>query len=280
MSSAPEWATASGDAWAERWREVDEALGDLAPKLHSAILAAAPEGGFRALDIGCGAGSTTLALAQDRSDASIIACDLSPALVEVARERTAGHSAVQVVLGDAEQVALGEGPFDLFFSRHGVMFFDDPVRAFRSLAQAASPGAALVFSCFRAWAENPWASELATAAAGRPLPPPGREPSGFAFADPDYVRQILSAAGWTDAQAQAVEFRYVAAGGEEAVERAMAFLSEIGPASRAVRSLPESERGCASLRMRDVIERHFDGRRVAFAAAAWVWSATKAPGPQ
>ena len=69
--------------------------------------------------------------------APVIACDLSPSLVRIAEDRLAGTSA-QVVLGDAEAVAVREGPFDLIFSRHGVMFFPDPVEAFRTLRSSAS----------------------------------------------------------------------------------------------------------------------------------------------
>lgn len=272
MSTAPEWATTSGDAWAERWPEIDRALSDLGLVLNPAIAAAAPAGSFRALDVGCGAGSTSLALAEARPDASIIACDLSPALVRIAEGRLAATSA-RVLLGDAEAVAAREGPFELIFSRHGVMFFSDPVEAFRTLRAAAKPGAALVFSCFQDWNSNPWACELASAAAGRALPPPGREPSGFAFADPEYVQAILRAAGWTDIEWRPVPFSYIAAGGDDAVTEALSFLAEIGPASRAVRELPEQERGGAVQRMRDVIERHFNGTTVEFAAAAWIWSA-------
>jgi hypothetical protein len=154
-----------------------------------------------------------------------------------------------------------------------VMFFADPVRAFRSLRTAANAGAALVFSCFQDWDANPWAAELASAAAGRTLPPPGREPSGFAFAEPDYVRDILGSAGWTALEWRTVPFSYVAAGGAEAINDALSFLGEIGPASRVVRELPEKERGSAVERMRAVIERHFDGDEVQFPAAAWIWSA-------
>jgi SAM-dependent methyltransferase len=272
MSTSPEWATRSGDAWSGRWREIDLALSDLAATLNPAIAAAAPRRAFRALDVGCGAGSTSMALSQARPDASIAACDLSPSLVRIAEERLAG-SGVRVLLGDAEVVAAGEGPFDLIFSRHGVMFFADPVQAFRSLRSAANAGASLVFSCFQDWDANPWASELASAAAGRTLPPPGREPSGFAFAEPDYVQEILKGAGWTDVEWRSVPFRYVAAGGEAAVEQALSFLGEIGPASRVVSELPEQERSGAVQRMRGVIERHFNGDTVEFAAAAWIWSA-------
>ena len=272
MSTSPEWATKSGDAWSERWHEIDLALSDLAARLNPAIAAAAPPRPFRALDVGCGAGSTSMSLVQARPDASIVACDLSPALVRIAEDRLAG-SPVRVHLGDAEAVAAGEGPFDLIFSRHGVMFFDDPVQAFRSLRKAANAGASLVFSCFQDWSANPWASELASAAAGRELPPPGRRPSGFAFAEPDYVRAILESGGWTNLDWRPVPFRYIAAGGEAAVDRAVSFLAEIGPASRVVSELPEQKRSGAMQRMRRLIEGHFNGDAVEFAAAAWIWSA-------
>lgn len=272
MSNRFEWATRSGDAWAERWRETDRALSKLGTVLDSAIAAAAPPQPFRALDVGCGPGSTSLALAQARPDASIIACDLSPALAAIAEARVVG-SQVRVIVGDAEALAGSEGPFDLIFSRHGLMFFAEPVRAFRNLREATNAGASLVFSCFQDWDANPWASELASAAAGRTLPPPGREPSGFAFADPDYVRDILQSAGWTDLERRPVPFDYVAADGEAAVDRTLSFLCEIGPASAVVRELPEQEKSGAVDRMRAVIERHFDGGAVEFPAAAWIWSA-------
>lgn len=161
MSNDFDWAKHSGDAWTKRWREIDAALSDLAPKLHSRLIDAAPDQPFRALDIGCGAGSTIQQLAQDRPDATIVGCDLSPSLVQLARDRLASLPSAQIILGDAQAVARNEKPFDLLFSRHGVMFFDDPVGAFRRLRAGASAGAKLVFSCFQAWQLNPWASELA-----------------------------------------------------------------------------------------------------------------------
>ena len=153
------------------------------------------------------------------------------------------------------------------------MFFADPVHAFRNLRRGANPGAHIVFSCFQSWEANTWASELASAAAGRTLPPPGREPSGFAFADPDYVRETFHASGWREAVARDVRFEYAAGEGANAVAEALSFFRELGPASRVMDSLPEQERNVAVERMRDVIERQFDGTRVSFQAAAWVWSA-------
>ena len=121
---------------------------------------------------------------------------------------------------------------------------------------------------------NAWASELSDAAAGHPLPPPGREPSGFAFADPEYVQMILHSAGWSHSDAQSAPFRYVAGEGEAAVEVALDYLAEIGPAARTILELPEQERSAALARMRHVIENHWDGSKVEFPAAAWIWRAS------
>ena len=273
MSSTFDWATHSGDAWTRRWCEIEAALSDLAPRLHRALLDSAPAGSFRALDVGCGAGTTSELLALERPDATIIGCDLSPSLVRLAQDRLAILKAVRIVLGDAQVVAGGEGPFDLIFSRHGVMFFDDPAAAFRRLRDAMKPGGVLVFSCFQDWQANSWASELGSAAAGRALPPPGREAGGFAFADPEYVRQILEAAGWINAASQPIPFGYVAGAGEGAVDQALDFLSDVGPASRVLNSLPAAERPAAVKRMRLVLESHCFSETIEFPAAAWLWSA-------
>lgn len=276
MSNAAEWATRNGDAWAERWQETDRVLEHVGAALNAAVLRVAPTGSFDALDIGCGAGASSLALAQARPDARILGCDLSAALIEVAKERAAGLESITFEVGDAVQVAQRNGPFDLFLSRHGVMFFPDPPSAFRAFREAARPGAALIFSCFQGWDENPWASELASAAAGRALPPPGREPSGFAFADPSYVTGLLASAGWTPREPQPLVFRYVAAEGPEAVDEALFFLAEIGPASAVLREMRADDRPAAIGRMRAVLEQYRDGGAVCFPAAAWIWSARTA----
>jgi len=273
MTSGSEWATNIGDIWKQHWQKTDAALSELGTRLHAAILESAPNFAFRAMDIGCGPGSTSDELARARPDAAIVACDLSPSLIELARNRLAGSKNIRVVLGDAETVAATEGPFDLYFSRHGVMFFPDPVGAFQNLRAAAAPGANLVFSCFQDWEANPWASELSSAAAGRAVPAPGREPSGFAFADPDYVRQILSSAGWTDVEARPTPFRYVAGDGIGAVDHALDFLAALGPASRTMLALADHERGAAMARMRSVIERYLSGNIVEFPAAARIYLA-------
>lgn len=273
MIATPDWTGASGDIWAKRWRDTDRALASVGAALDAAIRRAAPRGAFRALDVGCGPGTTALALAAARSDATILGCDLSQSLVAIARQRAAGLASLSFVAEDAEQAARDHGPFNLIFSRHGVMFFDDPQRAFGNLRAAATPDGALVFSCFQAWEANPWAAEVASAAAGTPLPSPGREPSGFAFAEVDYVREILSSAGWTAAEPENLRFDYVAGDGAAPVDQALDFLAELGPASRLMEGMDDGARDAALQRMRGVIVSHVSDGKVTFSGAAWIWKA-------
>ena len=272
----PDWSGASGNVWARRWRDTDRALAEVGAALDEAIREAAPDGPFRALDVGCGPGTTSLALAASRPDASILGCDLSQALVAIAIRRAEGAGNVRFLAADAERAARDNGPFDLVFSRHGVMFFDDPRRAFRTLRDATAAGGGLVFSCFRAWEENPWAADLASAAAGTAVPAPGREPSGFAFADPDYVRDILTSSDWSEAEPRPVDFEYVAGDGPGGVDQAMDFLVELGPASRVIEELDGDARDAAVARVREAVLAYEGDGRVVFPGAAWIWEAVAA----
>jgi len=157
-----------------------------------------------------------------------------------------------------------------------VMFFADPVRAFTTLRAATREGGALVFSCFQAWELNPWASEVAGAAAGVPVAAPGREAGGFAFAATDYVAEVLNASGWSNAKPESVTFAYRAGEGPDAVEQAFAFLSELGPAARVLEGMPPGDRGPGAERMRALLERTERDGLVAFPAAAWIWTADAA----
>ncbi|GAA4717521.1 class I SAM-dependent methyltransferase [Sphingomonas lutea] len=272
----PDWSGASGDAWAQHWRSTDRALAPVGAALDAAIAAAAPPGAFRAFDVGCGPGTTALALAERRGDAHVIGCDVSAPLIAIARARAEDIANAEFLVGDAEAVVAAHAPFDLIFSRHGVMFFGDPARAFRGLRGAAAPGAHLVLSCFRAWDANPWASLLEAAAAGAPATPPESGPGAFAFADAEEVGDMLAQAGWAAAEATALDFDYVAGAGEDAVEQAVTFLTTIGPASRIIAELNGDARAAAVARLRDALRARLGDYRVVFAGAAWIWTAQAA----
>ena len=272
MTEAHDWAGRVGDTWATEWRRTDRSFGALADRLNAAILAAAPDAG-RALDIGCGAGSTAIALARARPGLAVTGADLSSALLATARDRAAGLANLDFVEGDATRAAAAIAPVDLMVSRHGVMFFADPVSAFAALHAAAAPGASLVFTCFRDPAQNLWASELVAAVTGAPPAPREDAPGPFAFAERDRVERILADAGWSDAAAEPVDYANRAGEGADPVADAVEFFTRIGPAAPLLRDLPTAARDAALARIAAVCERFCTGDTIDFPAAAWLWTA-------
>jgi SAM-dependent methyltransferase len=273
MTDASEWTGPVGDKWAAQWRRTDRSFAGLALHLDAAILAAAPDAGC-AVDIGCGAGATSIALAAARPRLAVTGVDLSPALVATARARAAGLSNLDFEAGGVERALPSLAPVDLLFSRHGVMFFDDPVAGFTLLREASAPGAALVFSCFRSPAENPWAGEVAGAIMGSSPPrPSGYAPGPFAFADPVFVGDVLAAAGWSSDVPTAIDFTYRAGGGTDPIGDALDFLQHIGPAAPLLRAAALDEREKMLTRLRAVLENRATADAVDFPASAWLWSA-------
>lgn len=272
MTDSREWRGAVGDVWADEWRRTDRAFAGLAPALDRAILAAAPTGPFRALDIGCGAGATSLPLAAARPDATVLGIDLSAALVAAANDRGAGVDNLAFEIGDVAQVAVERGPFDLLLSRHGVMFFADPVAAFRTLHAATAHGGALVFSCFADPALNGFAAPLAKAL-DLPPPLPGGGPGPFAFADPDATGAMLAAAGWQVTGLDRIAFDYRVGAGPDALDDAVGFLSRIGPAAAAMRAADGAGRALLAAKLRRHLANFVADNAVDLRASAWLCSA-------
>ena len=279
MTGAAEWTGPVGDVWAAEWRRTDRCFTTLANDLRDAAVGAvAGVAAPHIVDIGCGAGATSLALAAALPDAQIVGIDISPGLVAVATERAAAMANLSFEEGPVEVLAATHAPVDLFVSRHGVMFFPDPVAAFGAIRAAAAPRGRLVFSCFRAMALNPWATELLAEGIGVPLPAPTHTAGPFAFADPDHVRALLAASGWRGVEATPVDFTYRAGGGADPVADALSFFGRIGPAAPLLRAAAPTERDAMIERIAAILERRGSGETVDFPGAAWLWSAQNEAG--
>jgi SAM-dependent methyltransferase len=160
--------------------------------------------GEAVLEIGCGTGAFTVPLAAAVGrDGSVVGADISAAMLAAARRRLAESAVENVALieADAQTYAFQPAHFDLVASRFGVMFFADPGQAFANLGRALKPGGRLSFACWGRLDENrhwliPY--EVALRHLGPPEPRPPRAPGPMAFAEPDYVRSFLGAAGFAE----------------------------------------------------------------------------------
>jgi SAM-dependent methyltransferase len=232
------WNDVSGRTWSELSDLLDRQLGD-AGRL--AMDALAPRAGERLIDVGCGCGQTTLELARRVGPGGeVLGLDISQPMLAVARGRaaTAGAKHVRFVEGDAQIHALEPGAFAGIFSRFGVMFFEDPVAAFRNLRRALAPGGRLAFLCWRAPEDNQIMTCPMVASRHHFPPQPPPTPGGpgpFAFADSDRVRGVLEQAGFS----QIALAKHDAEMGGNSLEDALTLALRVGPVPGLLRTHPE-----------------------------------------
>jgi malonyl-CoA O-methyltransferase len=100
----------------------------------------------RVLEIGCGTGLLTQALADSFPGADWLASDIAPAMVERARERFGPDPRYRFALLDGEHPRLDEPPFDLICSSLAVQWFDDLQAGLERLFRLLRPGGHLAFS--------------------------------------------------------------------------------------------------------------------------------------
>jgi SAM-dependent methyltransferase len=189
----------------ERWVAVWPKRERLTDAISEYLLnAAALRSGERVLDIGCGGGKTSMAAARlVGGDGAVVGADLSAPLSELAGQRAAeaGVDNVDFRVLDVQTDAIEDGHFDVAISQFGVMFFDEPVTAFRNVRTHLRPGGRIAFACWQSMESNPWffATAVAEFAPPPPTPAPGKSPTGpFALADPDLSTHILQSAGFAN----------------------------------------------------------------------------------
>lgn len=226
------WNDTVGPTWIRFGDELDR---QLEPHGRAALERAGFACGQRVLDVGCGAGATTLEIAaRVGSRGSVLAVDVSRTLLERARARAAALGNVAFQAADAQTYAFGAEEFDGVFSRFGVMFFDDPAAAFANLRRAVKPGGRLAFVCWRGVDENIWVSLPMRAAAGLVAAPASAAPGApgpFAFADPARVKDILDRSGWSGLDIQALDLEMGGGG----LETTTALMLRTGPLGAALR---------------------------------------------
>lgn len=264
------WDGDAGGVWTDAQAQMDALL---KPLSDVAVARAAAHAGERVIDVGCGCGDTSLALAA--AGAAVWGIDLSAAMLERARERAEGAGELVFTQTDAALQAFTPD-HQLLFSRFGVMFFADPVAAFANLRTALSPDGRLVFLCWQKPRDNPWLS-IAGAAAQPFMPEPAEPvdplaPGPFAFADADRVREILHAAGFGNVNIESVQRTLNLA---PDLDQAIDFQMRIGPLARALAELDEATLAQAIAAVREALAPHVGPGGLALGSATWLVSATR-----
>jgi len=268
------WNGTAGQAWVAMQAVIDRAFEPFEYLLAEAVPAAS---NTRMLDIGCGTGGTTLAVARRIGAAGhCTGVDISGPMITAARTRAQCENVdASFIQADAGSHAFAPQSFDTLISRFGVMFFGDPVAAFANLHRAARPGARFRFLAWRDASENPFMTAAERAAA--PLLPalPARKPGApgqFAFADRHRIFSILQQSGWMDIDIRPID---VACSFPE--EELVSYLTYMGPVGGVLQQADSQTRAQVLATVRPAFDPYLRGKEVVFTAACWMADAWAAP---
>src|SRR5256884_2351328 len=156
------------------------------PPAAELVRRASPRSGQRVLDVACGTG--VVAVTAARLGAQVTGLDLTPELLERAREnaRIAGVD-IEWHQGDVEQLPFADGAYDMVLSQFGHIFAPRPEVAISEMLRVLKPGGTVAFS---SWPPQFYVGrnfELSS----KYLPPPPGVPSPMLWGDAKVVRERL-----------------------------------------------------------------------------------------
>lgn len=184
------------------WGDGDYSLtaAALMPAAEVLVEAAGVTDGEQVLDVACGTGNASVAAAA--RGAQVVGVDAAAALLDQAEERVPGG---RFVIGEAEDLPVADGEFDVALSVFGVIFSPAPDGAASELLRAVKPGGRVAITT--------WAPEGAIFTAGGMLAqrifPPRQDPPRWGEAA--WVRSLFERAGATGVEVRDERLSFTAA---------------------------------------------------------------------
>jgi len=270
---AARWNGPAGHAWVDAQAVLDATLQPFEDLLVEAVVAA---GGHHVLDVGCGTGATTLAVARRLGvEGRCVGIDISEPVIAAARARAEREGTpVRFICADAQDHAFEPAAFDAIISRFGVMFFNDFVRAFANLRRAATDDAALRCIVWRSAEENPFMTTAERAAAPYLPNLPARQPDApgqFGLADPGRLQRILEQSGWAGIDIQPIDVTCTLPESE-----LVGYFTRLGPVGLVLPEADEPTRARVIEAVRPAFDAYVHGPEVRFTAACWMVGARAA----
>ncbi|MFF4229709.1 class I SAM-dependent methyltransferase [Streptomyces sp. NPDC001820] len=157
---------------------------NLGPEL---VQACVVRGGERVLDVAAGSGNAAIPAAL--AGAHVVACDLTPELLEAGRKLAADRGAeLEWRTADAEELPFADGEFDTVMSCVGIMFAPHHQTGADELVRVCRPGGTIGLLN---WTPEGFIGELfATMKPYAPKSPPGSQPPPL-WGRADHVRSLL-----------------------------------------------------------------------------------------
>lgn len=192
------------EGWKKWWKVIEESAQPISDRL---VELAGVRQGSRVLDVATGIGEPAVTAARKAGPAGkVIAIDLSPGMIAIARERAKESGlAIEFREADAESLRLPPSSVDAIVCRFGLMFMPDLVGALKAMKDALAPGGRIAAAVWSAPDKVPSFMvpfQIVMKETGTPPPPPGT-PGPFSLADASLLRQKFEQAGFSDISIEA-----------------------------------------------------------------------------
>ena len=213
--------------WKTWWRTIEDAAQPVSRRM-LALAAVAP--GQRVLDIATGIGEPAL-LAASRvgPQGRVVATDIAPAMLDIARERarSLGLANVEFVQADAARLDFPAGGFDAVLCRWGITSLPHLHRTLVAIRRLLSDGGAFATAVWEAGAKGRPLATLAAAVAHDVFEPSSQAPETPAMAESaaGALEDQMRAAGFAEVRVEtmtlALEF--------SSIDDCMRYLADVSP---------------------------------------------------
>lgn len=276
------WNGNAGKQWASLANNQDTLLGKLG---EATMVAAEVSIGQSVLDIGCGSGGSTFEISRRiGSDGTVWGVDISKPMLDIAIARLTSHGIGNVKLSEADVTTFDfeNYSFDIAFSRFGVMFFEDPVASFSSIANSLKSNGRLAFCCWRSLSKNEW-FELPLNIGLKycnqdnkvdPMDVAGHSytPGPMAFKDRDLIDTILTDSGFSAISIKDHKSTLVV--GSTPTIAANNLIS-IGPLSRLILNYDDQIKALIQTELEQQLMQHVTSEGVKLKSNIWIVTARK-----
>ena len=224
------WNEGIGRKWVEEDDSMNERLSILTKEL---FLRSNIKRDDKILDIGCGGGQTTFdASEMVGENGYVVGADISKILLDLAESKYANTKNLEFKYCDVQNYEFKENSFSKVISRFGVMFFENPIEAFKNIYNSIQEGGSLNFVCWTNVMENEFFTDptnIIIKHINKEFPEITRAPGPLAFSEEDYVKEILMSSKFKNVKIEKV---YSSISTNDSAEKDGALLLKLGLGGR------------------------------------------------
>lgn len=224
------WNSSMGRAWANNDTRMNAQLQIITNDLYKEIKI---QKGSNVLDIGCGSGALLPFLSEKVGNSGLVhGVDISNPLLELAKKYHCAKENITFLNADAQSYNFKSLNYDNVVSRFGVMFFEDPMAAFKNIRSSMKNNGKLNFVCWSKLEDNDFfvmPLKIVLRHLNKPLPTPSKLPGPLSFSDPDHTEHILKSSGFKSVAIKTVKTKMI---NYDTIENQIQLFNKIGLAAR------------------------------------------------